>query len=437
MGLTMRERHAIVRELAPRFQRESKKERSHMLDEFVELTGYTRCYAAFVLRNCGKKQLRIVQGQRVAFVPGHARVQGTARKRQRKYGNPVLLNVLQRLWALADGLCGKRLVVFIRQTLTLLEQQGSLRIADQAVREQLMTISAATADRLLMKSKARMKLKGHSTTRPGTLLKHHIPIRTFADWDDHRPGFCEVDLVAHDGGSACGDYIHTLDLTDVVTGWTEQEAVRNKAQCHVFDGVQHIRARLPFPLLGIDSDNGGEFINNEMYRYCLAEHITFTRSRSYRKNDNCFVEQKNYSIVRRTVGYYRYDTQEQLSMLNELYRNLRLYTNFFIPVMRLKEKLRTGSKLTRRYDVPQTPYHRLLAHPDVDHHLKENLTRQYEQLNVVRLKRQLNELQNLLFRSAIEAGPPRPPRPAHPSDHHPWRSTEYTPTNHQGSNNHE
>jgi hypothetical protein len=437
MGLTMRERHAIVRELAPRFHRASKKERGHLLDEFVGLTGYTRCYAAYVLRNCGKKQLRIVQGKRVVFVPGHARIQGTARTRQRKYGSPLLMNALEFLWALADGLCGKLLVVFIRQTLTLLEQQGSLQIVDPTIRGQLMTISAATADRLLMKTKARSKLKGRSTTRPGTLLKHHIPIRTFADWDEHHPGFCEIDLVAHDGGSACGDFIHTLDMTDVATGWTEPEAVRNKAQCHVFDGLQHIRTRLPFPLLGIDSDNGGEFINNELHRYCQDERITFTRSRPYRKNDNCFVEQKNYSIVRRTVGYYRYDTSEQLSLLNELYHNLRLFTNFFIPVMRLKEKVRNGSKVTRRYDVPRTPYHRLLAHPDFGDNLKQELTRQYEQLNVVQLKRQLNKLQDLLFRSAIEAGPPRPPRPAHPSDHHPWRSTKYSAANPQGANNHE
>jgi hypothetical protein len=273
-----------------------------MLDDVVELTGYTRCYAAFVLRNCGKKQLRIVAGRALCFIPGHARSKGTPRHRQRKYGSPEFLDALKRLWALADGLCGKRLVAFIRQTLPVLLRQGSLQIADPALINQLLTVSPATADRLLAPTKARLRLKGRSTTRPGTLLKYHIPIRTFADWNDQRPGFCEIDLVAHDGGSAWGDYIHTLDLTDVATGWTEPQAVKNKAQCYVFDGLQQIRKRLPFHLLGIDSDNGGEFINDELRRYCEAEQITFTRSRPYRKNDNCFIEQKNCSIVRRTVG---------------------------------------------------------------------------------------------------------------------------------------
>lgn len=426
MGLAMRERHAVVRELAPRFRKASKKERSHILDDVVELTRYTRCYAAFILRNCGKKQFRRVAGQRIVFIPGHARSRGTQRQRQRKYGSPMFLDALKRLWILADGLCGKRLVAFIRQTLPVLLRQGSLQIADPALKDQLLTISPATADRLLATTKARLRLKGRSTTRPGTLLKHHIPIRTFADWNDQRPGFSEIDLVGHDGGSAWGDYIHTLDLTDVATGWTEPQAVKNKAQCHVFDGLQQIRARLPFPLLGIDSDNGGEFINDELRRYCEAEQITFTRSRPYRKNDNCFIEQKNYSIVRRTVGYCRYDTADQLTLLNELYLILRLYINFFLPVMRLKEKVRSGSKVTRRYDIPQTPYHRLLAHPELDSKAKTALQNQYQQLNVVQLKSQLNSLQDRLFQTAIEAGPPsQAPPKYHPQLSHPLRSRAY------------
>jgi len=192
------------------------------------------------------------------------------------------------------------------------------------------------------------------------LLKHHIPIRTFADWNEQCPGFCEADLVAHDGGAAFDEYCQTLTLTDIATGWTETAALKNKAQIHVFAGLQELRSRLPFPLLGIDSDNGSEFINNQLLRYCQDQHITFTRSRPLRKNDNCFVEQKNYSIVRRSVGYYRYDTPKQLNLLRSLYARLRLYNNFFLPGMKLKEKVRSGSKLTRRYDQPQTPYRRIL-----------------------------------------------------------------------------
>jgi hypothetical protein len=176
-------------------------------------------------------------------------------------------------------------------------------------------------------------------------------------------------------------------------------------------------------LLGLDSDNGSEFINTHLVRYCEAEHITFTRSRPYKKNDNCFVEQKNYSIVRRTVAYYRYDTPRQLVLLNAIYQKLRLYTNFFQPVMKLRQKVREGSKLTRRYDTPQTPYKRLLDHPLVLQEVKDHLTRQYAALNVVALKRELNHLQQELFASAIKAGPPpTPPRfPFYPGSDHPWR----------------
>jgi hypothetical protein len=424
MGLTMHERHAIIRELAPRFRKATKKQRGQILSEFVELTGYTRCYAAFVLRTCGSKQVRMIGTRRVIFIPGHARVRGTPRQRRRGYRTAAFMDALKRLWALSDGLCGKRLVVFIREIVPHLEHQGALKIADETVRDQLLSVSAATVDRILAKTKRATLAKGRSTTRPGTLLKYHIPVRTFADWNDVHPGFCEADLVAHDGGSAFGDYCHSLNLTDVATTWTETIAVQNKAQIHVFEGIKQIRAQMPFSLLGLDSDNGSEFINVELLRYCEAEHITFTRSRPYKKNDNCYVEQKNYSIVRRTVAYYRYDTPAQLALLNAIYRTLRLYTNFFLPVMKLQQKVRSGSKLSRRYDAPLTPYKRLLAHPLIPQEIKDHLTAQYDTLNVIVLKRELNHLQQTLFRSAIKAGPPpAPPRfPYYPGPEHPWRN---------------
>lgn len=353
MGLTMHERHAVVREISSRFQHARKKERGQILNEFVELPGYTRCYAAFVLRHCGRKQVRLVAGRRVVFIPGSARAPGSKRQRTGLYRTKAFLEALQQFWALSDGLCGKRLTAFIREVLPLLERQGTLVLAEEAVRQQLLEVSAATADRLLAKTKRQSQIKGRSGTRPGTLLKHHIPIRTFADWNDLRPGFCEADLIAHDGGSAFGDYCHSLVLTDVATGWTEPQAVKNKAQIHVFAALKELRKRLPFPLLGIDSDNGSEFINGELLLYCEEEKITFTRGRPYRKNDNCFVEQKNYSIIRRTVGYYRYDTPKQQDLLNALYTRLHLYSNFFLPVMKLKEKVRSGSKVTRRLMCPR------------------------------------------------------------------------------------
>jgi hypothetical protein len=230
------------------------------------------------------------------------------------------------------------------------------------------------------------------------LLKSQIPIRTFSEWNDRRPGFVEIDLVGHDGGDPKGEFIQTLDVTDVCTGWTETQAVKNKAQIWVFQALQEIRGHLPFELMGIDSDNGSEFINHHLLRFCTEGKITFTRARSYRKNDNCFVEQENYSIVRRAVGYLRYDTREELIILNELYGYLRLYTNFFQPVMKLIEKTRQGSRVTKRYDKPRTPYQRVLDSPYVPADRKEQLRKQYATLNPADLKRKITKLQNKLLK---------------------------------------
>ena len=231
-------------------------------------------------------------------------------------------------------------------------------------------------------------------------MRNQIPVRTFAQWDEQRPGFAEIDLVGHDGGDGSGEFIQTLDVTDVCTTWTETEAVRNKAQKWVFDALKDIRKRLPFPLVGIDSDSGSEFINHHLFRYCKEEDITFTRSRSYRKNDNCFVEQKNYSVVRRAVGYLRYDTTEELLTINQLYRHLRLYTNFFQPSMKLIEKTRIGSKVIKKYDIPKTPYQRVLKSQYISADAKKDLKRQYKTLNPASLKRQITRLQQKLLRMA-------------------------------------
>ncbi|HEY6804207.1 MAG TPA: hypothetical protein VI306_11545 [Pyrinomonadaceae bacterium] len=224
---------------------------------------------------------------------------------------------------------------------------------DRETRIKLLKISAASIDRLLAPERRKLALRGRAGTKPGTLLKKQIPIHTFADWDEQLPGFAEIDLVGHDGGVVAGDYCQTLDLTDIVTTWTETKAVRNKAQAWVFAPLQELRANLPFPLLDIDSDNGSEFINKYLLEYCQQEKLTFTRSRPYRKNDNCFVEQKNYSIVRRAVGYQRYDTEPQLQIFNELYATLRLYTTFFQPTMKLQAKERIGSRVINVMSAPK------------------------------------------------------------------------------------
>lgn len=297
-----------------------------------------------------------------------------------------------------DYICGKRLHAALPELVTVLERHNELR-CDRTTREKLLRVSAATIDRLLRTERRKYQLRGKARTKPGTLLKHQIPIRTFAEWDEQQPGFGEIDLVGHDGGLAAGDYCQTLDFTDVATTWTETRAVRNKAQARVFAALQKVRKDLPFALLGLDSDNGSEFINDELLRYCRQEKITFTRSRPYRKNDNCFVEQKNYSIVRRAVGYARYDTDEQCALLNELYSYLRLYTNFFLPTMKLKSKERNGSKVKKSYDQPLTPYQRVLQAKLVSRAVKDRLRAKYTTLNPAALKRKIERLQQRLAKT--------------------------------------
>ncbi|MDI6765206.1 MAG: transposase family protein [Bacteroidota bacterium] len=309
---------------------------------------------------------------------------------------------MKLIWYIADGICGKRLAQFIRDTVPVLERFEEITL-DADTRSKLLTISPATIDRHLTSERKKSQIKGRSTTKPGTLLKHHIPIRTFAQWDEQKPGFVEIDLVSHEGGYFEGDNIYTLDVTDVCTTWTETRAIKNKAQKWVFEALEQIITNLPFPLRGIDSDNGSEFINNHLLRYCQQHKLTFTRhggftrSREYRKNDNCFVEQKNFSIVRRTVGYYRFDTDEELQLMNSIYDTLRLYTNFFLPTMKLKQKIRTGSQVKRLYDKPVTPFKRVLQHTAVSKTLKQKLSILYPTLNPAQLKRTLIKLQDRLF----------------------------------------
>ena len=386
----MKQRQAVTSVTAGRYQQATKKEKRQMLDEFCRTTDYNRCYARLVLRNHGRRVS--VSAERLVVGDAQQRQQ---RRKPKVYGTKVT-QALMQIWLLLDYLCGKRLVAILPEIVDRLEQFGELRLEPET-RQKLLQLSASTADRILQPERRKHQLRGRSGTRPGTLLKHQIPIRTFSEWNEQRPGFVEIDLVAHDGGLALGDYCQTLDITDVCTGWTEIIAVPNKAQVWVFNAIAKARERLPFPLLGIDSDNGSEFINHELLRYCEQQHITFTRARPYRKNDNCYVEQKNYSVVRRTVGYQRFDTAPELLLLNQLYDSLRLYTNFFLPTMKLKSKERFGSQVRKFYEAPQTPYYRVLHSPDVSAADKQKLREQYEKLNPAALKRLLAKLQKHLF----------------------------------------
>jgi hypothetical protein len=349
-----------------------------MLDELCALTGWTRRHARRALSRARQQVLHRPR-----------------RPRARTYG-PEVLEPLRRVWATLDGPTGKRLAPFMAEIVQVMERHGELHM-DLEVRAKLLRASAATIDRLLAPDRRRLQVKGRSGTKPGSILKRQIPIRTFAEWDDHRPGFCEVDLVAHDGGVPQGEFCHTLDLTCVNTGWTEPRALPTKAQRWVREALIDIRRTLPFPLLGVDSDNGSEFINVELFRWCEDNAISFTRSRSYRKNDNCFVEQKNWPVVRQQVGYLRYDTAEELEVLRELYGHLRLYVNFFQPQQKLVDKTRQGATVRKRYDVAMTPYQRIMASPDVPPQAKEALTATYLSLNPVELKRQVGRCQDRLI----------------------------------------
>ena len=398
MPLTMKEKQAVTKQLAFEYKRAGKKAKGKILDTVLQLTGYNRSYAARVLRERakprvlgkgrkGKVAITLVEDERT-------KRKKRSRKRKRKYDRDVFV-ALRKVWVICDCICGKRLGPYLSEIVPVLERLGELEVNEE-VRQKLVEISPATVDRLLAAVKRQYQLRARSNTKPGTLLKHQIPIRTFSEWNEKRPGFVEIDLVSHNGGDPRGDYAQTLDMTDVCTAWTETEAVKNKAQVWVFAGLEKAAGRLPFPIKGIDSDNGGEFINDHLFRYCSENKITFTRSRPYRKNDNCFVEQKNYSVVRKTVGYQRYDTEEELDILNELYGYLRLYTNFFQPVMKLENKTRVGSKVKKKYDEARTPFQRVLDSPWIPKQIKERLKQEYATLNPVKLKRELMRLQERL-----------------------------------------
>lgn len=367
--MTKQAKRELLNKIRPRYLKASKAEKTRILDEFVATTDYNRKYAIHLLCNGPPKRSTKKAG------------------RQRKYG-PDVVAALVKVWEASGRVCGKRLQPFMAEMVAVLERHGELAISPET-RSLLLQMSAATIDRRLQAARARQPRRGRTTTKPGSLLKDAIPVRTFAGWDEARPGFVEMDLVAHCGDTTAGVYLNTLCVVDIATGWTEPVAVANKGQKATFEGIQTMRRRLPFPLLGIDSDNGTEFINDHLLRYCLQEHITFTRSRPYRKNDQAHVEQKNWTAVRQWVGYERYESPEALALLNAIYTDLRLFLNFFQPVMKLVDKKRVGSKVRKKYDTAQTPYQRVLASPHIDDSLKDQLRQLYPSLNPLALQRRI------------------------------------------------
>jgi len=377
--MTQNGKRELLEAVRPRYLRANKADKARILDEFVATTGYHRKYAIRLLKR-GVKPRRSKK-------PG----------RSKTYQGEVVI-ALVKIWAICDEICSRRLHPFLPEIVAVLERHGELKLSE-ATKRLLLQMSRATLDRCLQ-SVRRQPRRGLSTTKPGTLLKQAIPVRTFADWNEARPGFVEIDLVAHCGDSTHGEYLNTLNVVDVFTGWSECLVLANRSQQQVSAAMERLRQRLPFPLLGIDSDNDSAFINDNLYRYCQREHITFTRSRPYKKNDQAHVEQKNWSVVRRLIGYDRYELPQALDLLEAIYQDRRLYVNFFQPVLKLVEKRRVGSQAIKKYDTARTPYQRVLESPDVPEETKERLCQLYLTLNPVTLRQRINENLDKLWQLA-------------------------------------
>jgi hypothetical protein len=380
MGLTMSQRKALTKQVARRYHAASKTSKATILDELCAVTGWHRDHARKALRS--------------ALAPKPVAQQ--RKTRQPVYGEDVI-TALRKVWAVLDAPAGKRLAPFLPEIVDRLIACGELDITEQT-RYQLVRMSAATIDRRLAPDRARWQPRGRSLTKPGSLLKSQIPIRTWAQWNENRPGFVEIDLVGHEGGNPAGEFAHTLTVTDIATGWTEVRAVRNKAQKWVLAALTDLVAGFPFPILGIDSDNGTEFINAHLLTFCQNNEITFTRSRPGNKNDGCHVEQKNWSVVRQTVGYHRYSGPLQLDVLNGIYALLRNHINFFMPQQKLVSKTRDGAKVIKQHDRAQTPFQRAMADPSVDIHDKAELHRHYLTLNPAATRREILALSDALGR---------------------------------------
>jgi hypothetical protein len=392
MSLTARRELTIT--VASRYKSASKTKKSQMLDEFVQSTGYNRKYAIWLFDQPQSSKSQSLK--KSASAP--------SRMRHRKYGSDVEGPFLA-LWRVSGALCPKRLMPFLVELIDALERFDEIHLCPP-VKEKLLTMSIATAERLLGRLR-RSHERGISTTLPGTLLRQQIPIRTYEDWTENRPGFMEIDLVAHCGGTAAGDYLYTLTMTDICTGWTECLAVLNRSQIAVQAGIELVRHRLPFALLGIDCDNGSEFINHHLKGYCDEHQITFTRGRPYKKNDQCHVEQKNGAVVRPLVGYARYEGELAAEHINALYAIHRLALNYFEPSMKLMGKERVGSHVKKIFDGAKTPWERLQGVHKQDPALLppgtiDWMRQRYLKLNPAKLRRDIEELEMGLSRLSAD-----------------------------------
>jgi hypothetical protein len=364
-------RMECVESIYLRYKKASRKEKTSILTEFCSTCGYHRKHAIRLLKNFKR------------FTKPKPKKRGAPSV----YNKPSVTGPLERIWLAANLPCSKRMKAVIPLWLPgYVKEYGALALD---VVKALYRISPPTIDRILKPLRAKYRLKGRCTTKPGTLLRKQIPIKT-NQWDEFKPGFVEADTVAHCGDKIEGDYANTVDLVDIATGWTEQGASWGKGEIGVLAGLKDMESRIPFPILGFDADNGGEFINHHLMRHFSdrVRPVQFTRSRPYHSDDNAHVEQKNWTHVRQWFGYHRLDKRRIVEMMNDLYRSeWRLYHNFFQPSTKLIEKKVIASKTVKRYDSPKTPYERVLESKHVALSVKRALKEQFETLNPFQLRK--------------------------------------------------
>ena len=370
----MATRRELIEAVGERYRRASRDCKRQILDEFLRLTGYHRKHAIRVLCT----EVRAPKAK-----PGP----------QRRYNDEVRAALIT-LWEAADRICGKRLKAVIPTLIESMTRYGHLSLSD-GLRERLLEVSAATIDRLLADVRDQaFDGKRKRAGGVGNAIRRAVPIRTFADWNNPLPGYLEIDFVEHCGGvKVDGDFVHSLVMTDIATGWTECLAMPFRNHAFVIEHVERVRAALPFPLRGLDSDNDTAFMNAAVFDFCKATGIELTRSRAYKKNDQAWVEQKNGSIVRRLVGYGKLRGLEDTETLASLYRISRLYINYFQPSFKLKSKTRHGARVTKRYEAPLTPLERVLRSPSVPEATKQRLREEFRSLDPVELLRRMRDAQ--------------------------------------------